>query len=364
MGQVWSTSSQGIELIKLFEGCERKRPNGLIETYQVGADIPTIGWGQTGRMPDGRTVEHGLVISQQEADEALEYFIRNVVDPLVRKHFNCRSQCEHDAWASWVYNIRHDKLERGQYSLPELVNVKSRDQEALVSKWLQYCRTPGFENGLYRRRIAEVFMFLGLPGRVPAVWGYVSTARFKSGGVIDPTDPWFIIDVAERAQTTEDLNRKQFIKLGGKPEDFPAAPPAPAAKPTKAKKPTKATAPVKAETPPEPKPEPKPVPIPPTPNLDPVAPPKPMEDSQTLKGLSKADSGKETVVIGGTVTGIGALLPHLQAVTTYLEKFPVRSILYALAVVGIVMLIIGAWRWFAGTMIAFEGRQTATRPKV
>ena len=363
MPQYFSTSAQGVELIKVFEGCERRRSDGFIETYQVGNDLPSIGYGQTGRMPDGRTVEHGLVISQQEADDALEYFVRNVVDPLVRKHFNCRSQCEHDACASWVYNIRHDKLERGQYSLPDLVNVRKRDQEALVSKWLQYCRTPGFENGLYRRRIAEVLMFLGLPWSLPAVWGYISTARFKAGNVIDPTDPWFIIDVAERAQTTEDLNRKQFIKLGGKPEDFPSAP---AAKPVKAKKPTKATAPSKAETSHEPKPEPapKPVPIPPTPKLDPQAPPKPMEESKTHQGLSKADSGKETVVIGGTVTGIGALLPHLQAVTTYLEKFPVRSILYALAVVGIVMLIIGAWRWFAGTMIAWDGRQQATRPKI
>lgn len=193
----FSTSDAGFELIKRFEGCEKRLPDNRLQAYKIGADPWTIGWGQTGQMPDGRRVESGLIITQQEADDALQFFVRNVVDPLVRKHFVVRTQNEHDACASWVYNIRHDRLERGDYSLPQLVNMKSRDIEAIANRWLQYVATPGFENGLYRRRIAEVLMFMGLPWNVPAIWGYVSTAIYKRAGQVNPTDPWFIFDMAQ-----------------------------------------------------------------------------------------------------------------------------------------------------------------------
>lgn len=199
MSKHFTTSEAGYDLIRRFEGCEKKRPDGLIEAYKVGNDPWTAGWGQTGQMPDGRKVQQGLVITQQEADDALEYFVRNVTEPLVRKHFNARTQAEFDALVSWVYNISAAKLEAGQYSLPQLVNLKTRDTEALVNLWLRYIHTPGFENGLYKRRIAEVLMFLGLPWNAPAVWGYIASAAYKKGGVVQPTDPWFILQVAEQA---------------------------------------------------------------------------------------------------------------------------------------------------------------------
>ena len=89
-----------------------------------------------------------------------------------------------------------------------------------------------------------------------------------------------------------------------------------------------------------------------------------MEQSKTHKGLSKKESGQETVIIGTTVTGIGALLPNINALTAYLEKFPVKSILLTVAIVGVANVLVGAWRWWAGRMIAYEGRQEAERPKV
>lgn len=368
MATTFSTSDAGFELIKRFEGCEKRLPDNRLIAYKIGADPWTVGWGQTGQLRDGRKVEEGLIITQEEADNELQYFVRGVVDPLVRKHFVCRSQAEHDACASWVYNVRHDRLERGEYSLPTLVNLKARDIEAVANKWLQYVATPGFENGLYRRRLAEILMFMGLPWSVPAVWGYISTAIYQRNGVKQPTDPWFIIDVAqalEEAPKTEeqiiaDLNNAQLVALGGTVGQTVATPrpPPPAAKPKAASAPAKAEAPV-----PAPKPEPKPVVIE-TPNLQPAAPPKPMEQSKTHKGLSKKESGQETVIIGTTVTGIGALLPNINALTAYLEKFPVKSILLTLAIVGVAIVLVGAWRWWAGRMIAYEGRQEAERPKV
>jgi GH24 family phage-related lysozyme (muramidase) len=309
-------------------------------------------------MPDGRPVIEGLVITKEEAYDALQFFVRNVVEPLVRKHFVCRTQHEFDACVSFVYNINHSRLERGDYSLPSLINLKARDPEAITNKWLQYVATPGFENGLYRRRIAECLMFMGLSWNAPAVWGYISTAIYKRGGVKQPTDPWFIIDVAQALeetpktedQITADLNNAQLEKLGGKVGQTVATPrPPPPAKP-------KAAAPVE-------KAEPKPVVIE-TPKLQPAAPAKPMEQSKTHRGLSKKESGQETVIIGTTVTGIGALLPNINALTAYLEKFPVKTILLTVAIIGVAILIVGAWRWWAGRMIAWEGRQEAEQPKV
>lgn len=197
---MFTTSPAGYELIKRFEGCEKRLPDNRLTAYKIGADPWTIGWGQTGQMRDGRKVEEGLIITQAEADDQLELFVRGVTEPLVRKHFVCQTQAEFDACVSWVYNVRHDKLEAGQYSLPQLVNLKARDTEALVNLWLRYVATPGFENGLYKRRIAEVLMFLGLPWNAPAVWGFISSASYKKGGVVNPTDPWFILSVAEQAK--------------------------------------------------------------------------------------------------------------------------------------------------------------------
>ena len=236
----YTTSPAGYELIKRFEGCEKRLPDNRLTAYKIGADPWTIGWGQTGQMRDGRKVENGLIITQAEADDQLELFVRGVTEPLVRKHFVCQTQAEFDACVSWVYNVRHDKLEAGQYSLPQLVNLKARDTEALVNLWLRYVATPGFENGLYKRRLAEVLMFLGLPWNAPAVWGFISSASYKKGGVVNPTDPWFILSVAEQAkpiaaQPDPPKAPKPVVPVETKP--LPEIAKAPEVKTTTAKKP-------------------------------------------------------------------------------------------------------------------------------
>ena len=326
MAQYFEVSPAGYELVKRFEGCEKRQPDGTLRAYKHPGDPWTIGWGQTGRMPDGRIVEEGLVITQQEADEALEWFILNVSAPLTRKHFNARTQGEFDALHSWVFNIRHDKLERGEYTLPAFVNLKVRDVNALIDKWATYTN-PGtiFEQGLYRRRLAEICMFLGLP------WHFALTAVLKrvSGMIVDRTDPYYIIDIAEAS-----------VPIYSAPDvPKPAAP----------------VVEVKAEPLPE---------VPAAPNVDPTLPPKPMEESKTFNGLSKKESGQETVAVGGTLAGLAVFLPYIDAVTAYLSKYPATVIFSALGVIGLLTAGVGAWRWYAGKMIAYEGRQEATTTKV
>jgi lysozyme len=324
MAQYWTTSPAGYELIERFEGLHKVRPDGMIEAYKIAHDPVTIGIGQTGRMPDGRPVVMGLVITEKEAREALQYFVRNVTEPLVRKHFVARTQSEFDALVSWTYNISAAKLEAGKYSLPGLVNVRDRDIDALIDKLLQYVN-PGtiFEQGLYRRRLAEACVFLGLP------WHFALSAvlRRANGVIVERTDPDYILSLAEAAKPIPSL-----------PD------------------PPKAPAPV-IEVRAEPLPE-----I--APKVDPAKPLKPMEESDTHRGLSKAESGKETAIVGGVLTGLGAMLPNIQAITAYLNQFDGVTILTTIAVIGMGVAGVGGWRWWRGRIIAYEGRQRATEAKI
>jgi lysozyme len=324
MAQWFETSPAGMDLIKRFEGCEKRLPNGRLTAYKKPGDPWTVGWGQTGAMPDGRPVVEGLTITQQEADEALVWFVKSVSDPLTRKHFNAQTQDEFDALSSWVYNINHDKLERGQYSLPALVNLRARDLDAVIAKWIQY-KNPNtiFEQGLYRRRLAELCVFMGLP------WHFALSAVLKrqNGVIVDMTDPAYILEMAEAAKP------------------IPQAP-----DPPKAPKPV-------IEVKVEPLPE-----I--APKVDPVAPPKPMEESKTHKGLSKKESGQETTIIGGTLAGMAIFLPYIDTLTAFLSKYPATTIFSALGVIGLLTVGVGAWRFWVGKMMAWEGRQEAVQAKI
>jgi GH24 family phage-related lysozyme (muramidase) len=275
MAQYFTTSPAGFELIERFEGLHKVRPDGLIEAYKIGNDPWTVGIGQTGKMPDGRPVGPDLIITKQEAYDALQYFVRNVTEPLVRKHFVAKTQHEFDALVSWTYNISASRLEAGKYTLPSLVNRKDRDVNSIVSKLLEYVATPGFENGLYRRRLAEALMFMGLPWKAPAIWGYISTAIYMKGGVRQPTDPWFIFDMAQA--------------LVERPPEKPPEPPKPAPAPAPAPKPAP-----KAETPPE---APKEAPAKPVEKKPPAPSTKKPEEvgldpTAGLKHVSESDRAK------------------------------------------------------------------------
>jgi len=269
MGTWFETSKAGYDLIKRFEGCE-------LTAYKKGADPWTVGWGITGAMPDGRPVTEGLRISQKEADEALEWFVRNVSDPLVRKHFNAKSQAEFDALSSWTYNLNHAKLERGQYSLPALVNQRERDINALIGKWVEYVNPKTiFEQGLYRRRLAEVCMFLGLP------WHFALSASLKriNGIVADRTDPFYIIELAEAARDTAKpipslpdppKAPKPVVPVETKPlPEIAKAPRAPVPSPVGTKPPSEKTV------------KPEDVPY----RIDPNAGLKPLEETDRAKGF-------------------------------------------------------------------------------
>lgn len=57
-------NQEGIDLIKNFEGC-------MLTCYPDEGGVYTIGYGLTGKLPDGTVIGPGLKISQEQADTYL-----------------------------------------------------------------------------------------------------------------------------------------------------------------------------------------------------------------------------------------------------------------------------------------------------
>ena len=85
----------------------------------------------------------------------------------------------------------------------------------------------------------------------------------------------------------------------------------------------------------------------------------------THRGLSKAESGRETAAISTVViTGAAATLPVADKITAYVDKYSPETILMVLLGFGVIMALIGVWRWMKGNALAYEGRMRAEGPKV
>ena len=136
------TSSEGIALIKSFEGCRLKAYKcHITEKYY------TIGWGHYG--PD---VSPNMVITQEAADKM---FVEDLgpYEKKVEKYNKYNwSQNEFDALVSFCYNIG---------SIDQLTGNGSRDKKTIAEKMLLYVNCNGYKlPGLIRRRQAEHDLFI------------------------------------------------------------------------------------------------------------------------------------------------------------------------------------------------------------
>ena len=282
---MFRTSEAGKELIRFFEGCK-------LTAYKPSpADNFTIGFGQEGYLFPGTpaqiAVVEGLTITMKQAEDAFDFFLANVTEPLVRKHFNPETQAEFDALVSWVYNVRAGRLERGEYSLPAIFNRKPRDFDEIVEWWLKYVNPKTMvEQGLYRRRLAELCLMFGWP------WKFATSAVLKrvNGIIQERTDPHHILELAEAA-----------AQKAPKPAPKPAAPtpkaPEPA-KPAPVAKPVPDASPVGTKPPSPRTVKPEDVPY----RIDPNAGLKPLEESDRAKGFF----WQQAAVLFLRITGLGA----------------------------------------------------------
>jgi GH24 family phage-related lysozyme (muramidase) len=145
----------GIALIKRFEGCARRRPDGCFEAYPdpgTGKSPWTIGWGTT-----GRGIGPGTVWTQAQCDARLEAdlarFARDVTRALGQAP---TTQHQFDALVSFHYNT--GAIARA--TLTRLHKAGRFDEAAIeFGKWIHAGgrRLPG----LVRRRRAEAALYRG-----------------------------------------------------------------------------------------------------------------------------------------------------------------------------------------------------------
>ena len=140
-------SQNGIELIKIFEGCKLK-------SYKCPAGVWTIGYGNTFYL-DGSKILMGQKISQAEADMLLLKLLPKYEATVDRNIKVSVTQNQYDALVSFCWNCGSSE------SLFRLVNIKATDE--VIHKWLcsHYIMGGGkVLAGLVRRRKAEADLFI------------------------------------------------------------------------------------------------------------------------------------------------------------------------------------------------------------
>lgn len=151
--------SRGINLIKEFEGCHKKRADGNIEAYPdpgTGGVPWTIGWGTT-RM-DGRAVVRGDVITQAKADKLLEDDLVKYAKEVEAAITAPTTQDQFDALVSFHYNT-------GAIATSTLTKKhNARDYEGAAQEFGRWNKAGGkVMAGLTRRRAAEAMLYRSLP---------------------------------------------------------------------------------------------------------------------------------------------------------------------------------------------------------
>ncbi|OYW45531.1 MAG: glycoside hydrolase [Sphingomonadales bacterium 32-68-7] len=143
----------GVALIKRFEGCARRRGDGLIEAYPDPAtgDVPwTIGWGAT-----GAGISRGTVWTQAQCDARLEADLARYAGEVARELEGApTSQAQFDALVSFHYNT-------GAIGRATLARKhKAGDFAGAAAEFARWNRAGGrVMPGLTRRRAAEAALY-------------------------------------------------------------------------------------------------------------------------------------------------------------------------------------------------------------
>ena len=147
-------SEKGVNLIKLFEGCQRVQPDGSISAYRCPAGRWTIGYGST------KGVRSGMKITQQEAVDRLGTELTDAKSAIKNYVRVPLTQPQYDSLVSFVYNVgsgnfRSSTLLKGlnQGNYDEVPRQLLRWNTAHVDGVLQALP------GLTRRRATEASLF-------------------------------------------------------------------------------------------------------------------------------------------------------------------------------------------------------------
>ena len=144
---------EGIALIKRFEGCARRRPDGRLEAYPdpgTGGDPWTIGWGAT-----GPGIERGTIWTQEEADAWFDKHIQRYADDVREAIGNTpTTQNQFDALVSFHYNT--GAIARATLTRKHMAG----DHNGALREFGRWVRAGGrVMKGLVRRRAAEAKLY-------------------------------------------------------------------------------------------------------------------------------------------------------------------------------------------------------------
>ena len=344
-------------LLKTLEGCRT-------QAYFCPAGIATIGIGTT-RYRNGDPVRIGDEITEDEAELELFNYMRDKVEPALNKHFAGLplQPLQRDALASFMFNLGPNG--RKWPTLKRLICEQAGD-EAISDQWMKYHNAGGKPSlGLYRRRLLEVMMWHGIAwddayedawsANITADWRSYVDWQAESKTFFD--DPDLVIPVRgadptpDTPMTMDDAQYlgAQTAGFTGTFGDFVAHRSAVRQKHVIS-----------------------------VPHVDVNQPPKRMEDSKTHKGLSKADSGREGLTAGAVITSGATVLAAVEGGTVAAERTldaagRANNLIFGLSagdiitvgiVIGLPLIVWGGWRWYAGRMLAYEGRQEGTQVKV
>lgn len=144
-----------LDLIKQFEGCEKKRADGDFDAYPdpaTGADPWTIGWGST-----GSDIVEGLVWTQQQCDDRLASDVKTFASSVTTAIGDAQtSQNQFDALTSFAYNAGASALAGSTL----LKKHKAGKYDEAAKQFGQWVNAGGKKmKGLVTRRAAEAKLY-------------------------------------------------------------------------------------------------------------------------------------------------------------------------------------------------------------
>ncbi|ULH10794.1 lysozyme [Serratia marcescens] len=143
------TSTNGMNLIKKFEGCR-------LTAYQDSIGVWTIGYGWTQPI-NGKPVTQGMTITQQQADELLQQGVVQYEQGITKAVTVEINQNQFDALVSFSYNLGINALN----SSTLLKKLNGSDYNGAANEFLRWNKAGGkVLPGLTRRREAERKLFL------------------------------------------------------------------------------------------------------------------------------------------------------------------------------------------------------------
>lgn len=146
-------SDKGVNFLKNLEGFEPR-------TYSCSAGARTIGYGH--RIKPRENIRQP--ISKSTATNLLTADA-NICQKAIKKHIKVSYQpCQMDAWISLFFNVGTGNVYNSRAKRPDTTihYFNQRKKFKAADEFFSY-RTAGgkFSNGIFKRRIAEVTVFLG-----------------------------------------------------------------------------------------------------------------------------------------------------------------------------------------------------------